>query len=185
MNHRPRLLITMGDAAGIGPEIIARALRELNVLCCPIVVGDRDRLRWALNLVQIQASARAVHDPSELEPNGDLIPCLQGSKEAVGQVAPGRVSAAAGKAAYDYLCTAIDLTLTGAAAGIVTAPLHKEGLHAAGLSYPGHTEILAERTGTHRFAMMLYGNGLGVVHVTLHMPLRDVFQHLSIQAVLD
>jgi 4-hydroxythreonine-4-phosphate dehydrogenase len=95
------------------------------------------------------------------------------------------VSAAAGKAAYDYLCTAIDLTLAGAAAGIVTAPLHKEGLRAAGVSHPGHTEILAERTGTRRFAMVLYGDGLGVIHVTLHMALRDVFRHLSTEAVLD
>jgi 4-hydroxythreonine-4-phosphate dehydrogenase len=133
----------------------------------------------------MEAKVAAVENASELEPTRDLVPCLQGSREDVSQVVPGRVNAPAGKAAYDYLCTAIDLTLAGAAAGIVTAPLHKEGLHAAGLSYPGHTEILAERTGTHRFAMMLYGDGLGVVHVTLHMALRDVFQHLSTHAVLE
>jgi 4-hydroxythreonine-4-phosphate dehydrogenase len=185
MNNRPYLLITMGDAAGIGPEIIARAWPELNALCRPIVVGDVGRLRWAFSLLGMEAKVHAVENASELEPTRDLVPCLQGSREDVSQVAPGRVSAAAGKAAYDYLCTAIDLTLAGAAAGIVTAPLHKEGLRAAGLSYPGHTEILAERTGTHRFAMMLYGDGLGVVHVTLHMALRDVFQHLSTQAVLE
>ncbi len=75
--------------------------------------------------------------------------------------------------------------------GIVTAPLHKEGLHAAGLHYPGHTEILAERTGTRAFGMMLYvrgpaiPHGLGVLHVTLHMALRDVFRHLSTSAVLE
>jgi 4-hydroxythreonine-4-phosphate dehydrogenase len=79
----------------------------------------------------------------------------------------------------------------GAADGIVTAPLHKEGLRVAGLPYPGHTEILAERTGTQRFGMMLYvrsptlPQGLGVVHVTLHMALRDVFGHLSQQAVVE
>jgi 4-hydroxythreonine-4-phosphate dehydrogenase len=138
-----------------------------------------------LNLLQIRATAQAVNSPLEVEPDCELVPCLRGSKEDVSQVVPGRVSAAAGRAAYDYLCTAIDLTLAGAAAGIVTAPLHKEGLRAAGLPYPGHTEILAERTGTQRFAMMLYGEGLGVVHVTLHMALRDVFEHLSTEAVLD
>src|SRR5207245_9663439 len=80
----------------------------------------------------------------------------------------------------------------GEADGIVTAPLHKEGLRAAGLPYPGHTEILAERTGTRQFGMMLYArsaalppDGLGVVHVTLHMALRDVFRHLSTEAVLE
>jgi 4-hydroxythreonine-4-phosphate dehydrogenase len=185
MNDRPCLLITMGDAAGIGPEIIARAWPELQAFCRPVVVGDPGRIRWALELCGVQANIRAIDQPSEVEPERNQIPCLQGSKEAVSHVVSGQVSATAGKAAYDYLCTAIDLTLAGAAAGIVTAPLHKEGLRGAGLAYPGHTEILAERTGTRRFAMMLYGAGLGVVHVTLHMALRQVFQHLSTQAVLD
>jgi 4-hydroxythreonine-4-phosphate dehydrogenase len=107
-------------------------------------------------------------------------------------VEAGRVTAAAGRAAYDFLCQAITLTLAGSADGIVTAPLHKEGLRAAGLPYPGHTEILAERTGTRQFGMMLFArgpalppDGLGVVHVTLHMALRDVFRHLSTAAVLE
>jgi 4-hydroxythreonine-4-phosphate dehydrogenase len=100
-------------------------------------------------------------------------------------VQPGRVSAPAGRAAYDFLCRAIDLTLAGAADGIVTAPLHKEGLHAAGLPYPGHTEILAERTGVREFAMVLAVGDLAVAHVTLHMALRDVFRHLSTAAVLE
>src|SRR5205807_5133899 len=119
------------------------------------------------------------------------IPCLRASDQDLSKVMPGRVSAAAGKAAYDFLSAAITLALEGAADGIVTAPLHKEGLRAAGLPYPGHTEILAERTGTKRFAMMLYArgaevpNGLGVIHVTLHMALRDVFRHLSTAAVLE
>src|SRR5262249_54302433 len=78
-----------------------------------------------------------------------------------------------------------DLARAGAADGIVTAPLHKEGLRAAGLPYPGHTEILAERTGTRRYAMMLYWRGLGVAHVTLHMALRDVFHSLTTEAILE
>jgi 4-hydroxythreonine-4-phosphate dehydrogenase len=95
------------------------------------------------------------------------------------------VSAAAGRAAYDFLCTAIDRTMAGEADGIVTAPLHKEGLRAAGLPYPGHTEILAERTGARAFAMVLSVDGLAVAHVTLHMALRDVFRHLSPAAILE
>lgn len=185
MNERPRLLITMGDAAGVGPEIIARGWSDLNAVCRPVVIGDLARVRWALDLLGIRAETRVVCDASEVQPQPDLIPCLPGSKETISGIHPGRVSAAAGKAAYDYLCTAIDLTLAGGAAGIVTAPLHKEGLRAAGLPYPGHTEILAERTGTPRFGMMLYADGLGVIHVTLHMALREVFDHLSTEAVLD
>src|SRR6266849_2511055 len=187
MNPRPRLLITMGDVAGIGPEIIAKAWPALIELCRPVVVGDPDWMRRALSLVNTNQPIDAVweiHDPRE-EPDSHAIPFLRGSDQDLSQVQPARVSAAAGRAAYDFLCTAIDHTLAGAADGIVTAPLHKEGLRAAGLSYPGHTEILAERTGTRRFAMMLYCNGLGVAHVTLHMALRDVFRHLTSDAVRE
>jgi len=175
----------MGDAAGIGPEIIAQAWPELVAMSRPVVVGDAGWMERAVRLVDIPARVALVNDPAELEPAEELIPCLSGSQQNLSAVVPGRVSAAAGRAAYDFLCTAIDQTLAGSADGIVTAPLHKEGLRAAGLAYPGHTEILAERTGTKRFAMMLFDRGLGVIHVTLHMALRDVFQHLTGEAVLD
>jgi 4-hydroxythreonine-4-phosphate dehydrogenase len=181
----PRLLLTMGDVAGIGPEIIARSWPHLNVICRPVVVGDPGWLRWALNLVGSDAQVAVVAAPAEAEPAADVVPCLAASDQNLSGVEPGRVSAAAGRAAYDFLCRAIDLTLAGEADGIVTAPLHKEGLRAAGLSYPGHTEILAERTGSRQFAMLLYGGGLAVAHVTLHMALRDVFRHLSVEAVAE
>jgi 4-hydroxythreonine-4-phosphate dehydrogenase len=132
---------------------------------------------------------RAIDD---VQPSSEHIPCLQGTTQDLRGVAVGAVSAAAGRAAYDFLCTAIDLTVAKQADGIVTLPLHKEGLHAAGLRYPGHTEILADRTGVKEFGMMLYAppgplvaNGIGVVHVTLHMALHDVFRHLSTAAVLE
>jgi 4-hydroxythreonine-4-phosphate dehydrogenase len=187
----PRLLITMGDVAGIGPEIIARAWPELTRLCLPVVVGDPGWLRQALNLVGSAAQVAPVQHPGETVPSPDRIPCLSASQEPLDDVKVGCVSDRAGKAAYDFLCRAIDLTLAGDADGIVTAPLQKEGLRAAGLPYPGHTEILAARTGTPRFAMMLFSqgpalpDGLGVIHVTLHMALRDVFRHLTVEAVHD
>jgi 4-hydroxythreonine-4-phosphate dehydrogenase len=131
------------------------------------------------------AQVRPVRDPAEAEAGPDLVPCLAASDQDLSGVEPGRVSAAAGRAAYDFLCRAIDLTLAGAADGIVTAPLHKGGLHAAGLHYPGHTEILAERTGVREFAMVLAVGDLAVAHVTLHMALREVFRHLSSAAVLE
>jgi 4-hydroxythreonine-4-phosphate dehydrogenase len=185
----------MGDVAGIGPEIIARAWPDLTTVCRPLVVGDPGWLRRALDLVGSFAQVLPVPPPdqnsSAWAATPEAVPCLAGSAQNLTYIEWGRVSAAGGRAAYDFLCTAIDLTLAGAADGIVTAPLHKEGLRAAGLPYPGHTEILAERTGTRRFAMMLFGRGpdlpagLGVAHVTLHMALRDVFRHLSAEAVLE
>jgi 4-hydroxythreonine-4-phosphate dehydrogenase len=191
MKTAPRLLLTMGDVAGVGPEVIAKAWPGLHEFCRPVVVGDPAWMRSALRLVDTRAEVVPVRSPVEAAPSPGVVPCLAGTDQDLRAVEPGRVSAAAGRAAYDFLCRAIDLTLAGAADGIVTAPLHKEGLRAAGLSYPGHTEILAERTGARHFAMMLYArggllpHGLGVIHVTLHMALRDVFAHLSTAAVLE
>ena len=181
MTPLPRLLITMGDVAGIGPEIIARAWPQLPALARPVVVGDPAWMRRALEWVGVRAEV--VGDQEEA--TASRIPCLSATDQDLSAVRPGQITAAGGKAAYDYLCAAIDRTLARKADGIVTAPLHKEGLHAAGVLYPGHTEILADRTGTREFAMVLFGDGLAVAHVTLHMALRDVFAHLSTAGVLE
>jgi 4-hydroxythreonine-4-phosphate dehydrogenase len=187
MKRRPRLLITLGDVAGIGPEVVAKAWAELQALCRPIVVGDLGWLRQATKLEVVP-----IQNVADAQPSAQAIPCLQGTTQDLRAVTVGAISAAAGQAAYDFLCTAIDLALTKQADGIVTLPLHKEGLHAAGLRYPGHTEILAERTGVKQFGMMLYAppgpnltQGLGVVHVTLHMAMRDVFRHITTRAILE
>jgi 4-hydroxythreonine-4-phosphate dehydrogenase len=184
------LLITMGDVAGIGPEVLARAWPELLAHCCPVVIGDVAWMRWSVALVGSAAKVQEIEAPSEAGPTLEIIPCIEGTVQQLHEVEPGRVSAVAGRGAYDFLSAAIDYTIRGQADGIVTLPLHKEGLHAAGLHYPGHTEILAEKTDTRDFAMMLYArgpqvpHGLGVVHVTLHMALREVFSHLNTPAVL-
>lgn len=181
----PRLLVTMGDVAGVGPEIIARGWPELLRLGRPVVIGDAGWLQRGLSLVKSSAQIQAVSQLSEANPTVDRIPCLSGSREDLSQVKAGQVTAAAGRAAYNFLCKAIDLALAKQADAIVTAPLHKEGLKAAGLNYPGHTEILAERTGTKEFAMVLWGNGIAVAHVTLHLALRNVFSHLTSDAILE
>ncbi len=185
--HRdlPRLLITLGDVAGIGPEIVVRAWRDLLTLCRPIVVGDPGWVARGLALAGISARVQVVAHPDDVEPSCESIPVIAGSDQDLSRVVPGRVTAEAGRAAYDFLCRAIDEALAGSADGIVTAPLHKEGLRAAGLCYPGHTEILAERTGVREFAMVLAVPGVAVAHVTLHMALRDVFRHLTTAAVLE
>jgi 4-hydroxythreonine-4-phosphate dehydrogenase len=159
---KPRLLITLGDVAGIGPEIVAKALPKLHDSCTPVVIGDP---AW------LQRDIPAVN-PSSADLSGIRI---------------GEVSAAAGRAAYEWLVYAIDECLADRADGIVTCPLHKEGLHAAGVNYPGHTEILADRTRAKSHAMLLYDDELplAVAHVTLHMALRDTFRHITKESVLD
>ena len=181
MKTLPRLLITMGDVAGVGPEIIARAWPDLPALARPVVVGDPVWMARALGLLGVRAEVVGAEE----EATPSRIPCLMATDQDLSAIRPGQITAAGGKAAYDFLCAAIDKTMAHEADGIVTAPLHKEGLHAAGITHPGHTEILAERTGTREFAMVLFGDGLAVAHVTLHMALRDVFAHLSTAAVLE
>jgi 4-hydroxythreonine-4-phosphate dehydrogenase len=177
----PRLLITLGDVAGIGPEIVARAWPQLVKFSRPVVVGDPAWVDRGIRLVG--SSAKTA--PADATPSESVIPCLQATKTSLTDIQPGKVSAAAGRAAYDFLTTAIDLALKGEADAIVTCPLHKEGLHAAGVKHPGHTEILAERTGAKEFAMVLWGDGIAVAHVTLHIALRDVFAGLTAPAVLE
>lgn len=182
---KPRLLITLGDVAGIGPEIVARAWPELVAEAEPVVVGDPGWVERGVALAKTRATVIAVAHPSEARPSADLIPILRSTSQDLSRVVPGKVCAEAGRAAHDFLIDAIDRTMRKEADAIVTAPLHKEGLRAAGLKYPGHTEILAERTGTKEFAMVLWGDGIAVAHVTLHMALRDVFRHLTPAAVLE
>jgi 4-hydroxythreonine-4-phosphate dehydrogenase len=175
-DDRPKLLITLGDVAGIGPEIVAGAWPHLVALCRPVVVGEAS---WLARYTDA-----TVVGPDE-EATAQRIPVLQGSEADLSNVQVGQVNAAAGQAAYDFLCKAIDETLAGRAAGIVTCPLHKEGLRAAGIAHPGHTEILAERTGARSHAMILYGDGVAVAHVSLHVALRDIFAHLNADAIYE
>ncbi len=181
----PLLLITQGDVAGVGPEIIVAGWSQLQAHCRPVVVGDPGWLRRAAHTMRAALDIVPVRQVDEVAATDTLVPCLVATATDLSGVPVGQATAAGGKAAYDFLCAAIDRTLAGEADGIVTAPLHKEGLHAAGIRHPGHTEILAERCGVRDFAMVLYQEGLAVAHVTLHMALREVFQHLSSAAILD
>lgn len=192
--RKPKLLITLGDVAGIGPEVVAKAWHDLTKVCRPVVVGDVDHMLDAMdNLSGISGftklkSLDVMPDPDieAILSNGD-IPLVNPSASDLSGVRHREVSAAAGRAAYDWLVYAIDECLAGRADGVVTCPLHKEGLHAAGLDFPGHTEILAWRTGAKSHAMLLYDDelALAVAHVTLHVRLKDVFGSITRETVLE
>jgi 4-hydroxythreonine-4-phosphate dehydrogenase len=192
-DERPLVALTMGDVAGVGPEVIARAWGDspLRALARPFVVGTQSVLERALACVGCRAQVQPITRPEQAEPNARTIPCLEATDQDVASVPPGRVDARAGRAAYDYLNTAVDLALAGRIDAITTLPLNKEALWAGGVHHPGHTEILAERCGVTDHAMMLYVGppvgagdaGLGVVHVTLHVALRRVFSLITEEAV--
>ena len=195
---RPLLGLTMGDAAGVGPEVIVRAWcdPQIHQFCRPLAIGHPEVFRQAVQLVGCNAQIQVVEslaNADELCTSPTILAILPIGSDDILAVPPGQIDARTGHAAYQALVTAIDHTLTGPLQGIVTAPLSKAALHAAGHHYPGHTELLAERCGVDDFAMMLYlppaevpscPAGLGVVHVTLHMALRDVFANLSTEAIL-
>lgn len=190
--EKPRLAITMGDAAGVGPEVIVRAWSDTRVheICRPLVLGHPEIFRQAIALVGSDANVADADATAGLR----TIPCLAVGGNEVLAVPHGATDGRTGHAAYEALIRAIDGTLAGEFDGIVTAPLSKAALHQAGHIYPGHTELLAERCGVSDFAMMLYlpahelpnsRAGLGVVHVSLHMALRDVFANLTSNAILE
>ncbi len=192
-DDRPLIALTMGDVAGVGPEVIAKAWGDspLRALCRPMVVGSVAVLERALERVGVRATVHKIAGPEEAEPNAQTIPCLDLSESDLTTVRPGVVDPKSGRAAYDFLVSAVDLALAGRIDAITTLPLNKEALNAAGIHHPGHTEVLAERCGTPDHAMMLYlgpptaggDAGLGVIHVTLHMALRDVFDHITEDSV--
>ena len=175
----------MGDVAGIGPEVIARAWGDVRLhdWCRPVVVGHPRVMERAVRLVGGGVGVVEVARIDAAAPGTLAIPCWNPSPVAADQVPPGADDARAGRAAYDYLVAAAQAALAGQVDAITTAPLSKAALHRAGLAYPGHTEILAEQCGVAEFAMMLYlppgaavrsAHGLGVVHVTLHTSIRSI-----------
>src|SRR3990172_945868 len=178
--EKPRIGITMGDPAGVGPEILvgAWARPEIHRWCRPLAMGRPEILRRAVELWDTGAEVVAVESPERAKPSANVIPCLVCGSDAALDVRPGTVDARAGQAAYDAVVTAARLALSAELDAITTAPLHKEALNLAGHHYPGHTELLAELCGVDDYAMMLYlgpgaevrgAGGLAIVHVTLHM----------------
>ncbi len=169
-NIRP-LGLTMGDPAGIGPEIIVKATRKRPDVPL-VVIGDPGVMANAVAEVDSDIRINAIDRPGTHQRMQGVIDVM-----ATSRLSPipgtGQVSAAAGKAAYDAIVSATKLARSGDLSGIVTAPIHKEALAAAGISYPGHTEILADFGGADRVAMMLANEDIRTVLVTIHCSLRD------------
>lgn len=174
MTDKPIICLTMGDAAGVGPEIIVKALtnREIFNTCRPLVVGDAKLLNRAIDILGSETSVHVIKSFSEATFEEGVIECLD--LDLLPADLPfGQVSAKAGDAAYQYIKKAVELANAGQIDAICTAPLNKEALHKGGHKYPGHTELLAELTGTEDFAMMLSAPKLNVIHVTTHIGLMD------------
>jgi len=178
------IAITMGDAAGIGPEITLKLLADEALTQRPIVIGDVDilartarQLDLTLDIVPLNRPSDATGAPGRVE--------VIAAGEPLGEIAFGKISAACGAAAYTYIRKAIELAKAGEINAIVTAPIHKEALSAAGVPYPGHTEMLADFGGAASTAMMLANDHLRVVLVTIHCALRDAIDRITIDAEMS
>ena len=174
--HAPRIGITMGDPAGVGPEITVKALAvpEVAASCRAVVVGSGDALAAAIDLLRAPVTLRRVKAVEDCRYASGTVECLDLANVDMASLPRGAVSPEAGRAAYAYIETAVGLCQRGAIDGIVTAPINKEALAAAGHQHTGHTEILAKLSGTKDFAMLLMGKELRVIHVTTHVALRRV-----------
>jgi 4-hydroxythreonine-4-phosphate dehydrogenase len=177
---RPIVGITMGDAAGIGPEIIMKGLArgEVHDICRPLVIGDAARLRKAGGIVGSSLKVNALRDPAKAAYRPGEVDCID--LALIPDDLPfGKLSAKAGDAAYRFVELAVELAQAGKIDAICTAPLNKEALHAGGHSFPGHTELLAKLSGAGEVSLMLWTPKRRVIHVTAHMGLLDAIERID------
>jgi len=180
----PAVVVTLGDPAGIGPEIVVKALTSPDrPTCRPLVCGSPVELRRAIERLDLDVAVVVQETPPPAEPFTGTLYCHGAGIEDGAPVTPGRVSAMAGRQAIAAIETAVALCRDGNAAALVTAPISKAAIHAAGSPYPGHTEMLAALTGRDEVAMMLVGGPLRVVLVTIHEPLARVASLISVERI--
>lgn len=182
--NRPVVGITMGDGAGVGPEIIMKSLGDKTIYekCRPFVIGDAKLLERANKVVGTGLVVQAISSVEDAKFEAGIVDCID-LNLLPGDLPFGQVSAQAGDAAFRYLQKAIELAQDGRIDAICTAPLNKEALHKGGHFYPGHTEILAELTNTKDVSMMLSAPKLKVIHVTTHVGILDAVKMINPERV--
>ena len=179
---KPALALTLGDVAGIGPEIAAKTLLlhpALRKECVPVVVGDADAMRRGVKTMGGDPSVvRVISDPGEAENDPARIDIIQAGPP-LQSIRVGEVSGLAGDAAYRFVVEACALARNGRVSGIVTAPLNKAAMHMAGHKWPGHTELLAHEFGVKHFSLVLSAGELYVFHLTTHVSLKNAIANIT------
>lgn len=177
----PLLGLTIGDPAGVGPEIVVKATaqEEVRAACRPLVIGETGILRRATRLCRVDLSVRPIASPAEATGAPGTLEVLDLKNIDAANCPPGVLSPHCGRAAAEYLYKAIDLAMTHELDGVVTAPLSKEAMVQAGFKYDGHTELFAERTRTKDYAMLLVVGRMRVIHVSTHTSLRSACEKVK------
>jgi len=181
-DSQPIVGVTMGDPAGIGPEVIVKAYRQLLDSGRPIVVGDGDVLVAAAEICESDLTVERVETVTDAQFDPDAIPVLDLNN--VGTLIRGEVREEYGVASLEYIERAIELAQAGTIDGITTAPINKQATKLAGSTYAGHTGMLADRTDTNEYAMMLIESELRVTHVSTHVPLMEACEQVTTSSVL-
>lgn len=178
--YLPVVGITMGDAAGVGPEVVVKTLSRKSLYdeCRPLVIGDARRLELANRLLKGGVLVRSIANASQARYEPGTIDCID-LKLIPADLPFGQISPIAGDAAFRYIERAAALAQAGEIDAICTAPLNKEALHAGGHKYPGHTEMLAHLTGVDEVSMMLVAPRLRVIHVTTHIGILDAIRKIE------
>ena len=183
----PIIGITMGDPIGIGPEILVKALTDPNLytVCKPLVLGDSHVIKQALKLLNSKCHINIIEIPEQGKYKVNTMDIIDISHLTMIVSNSSQPDVETGTAMAAYITKGIDLALTGHIEGLVTCPITKTALKLAGSKFHGHTELLAHRTGTKNYAMMLAGSKLKVVLVTIHIPLSQVSDDLTTDSILE
>jgi len=183
---KPIISITMGNPAGIGAEIIVKALSNLEIynLAIPIVIGSKVVMEDAISFIPANVSLNVIDDIKQAKGKYGIIDLFDLDNITLDDFKYGMISAAAGKASIEYIFKAIELAKEGKVDAVVTGPIHKEAINAAGYKYAGHTEIFADKTITNDYAMMLVDKDMRVIHVSTHVSLKDACKLVKKDRVL-
>ncbi len=184
---KPILAITMGDPAGIGPEIAAKAFGKTEVYekCRPLLIGNADVMKRAIQVVKSECTINVVKEVSEAKFQLGTIDILSLEVENPQDIAYGVESATAGDLAFRAVHKAIEMAMKGEVDGTVTGPIHKGALNKAGHHFSGHTEIYAHFTNTSKYAMLLADENIKVIHVSTHVSLRQACDRVKKDRVLE
>lgn len=183
---RKRIAITMGDPAGIGPEIVVKALNQESVYekCIPVVIGDYEALLDAIRFSDLNLSLNEIQDPKEAVGKSGVVDYINLNYLKPNSWNYKQNSIIGGEASFQYIICAIRLAMERKVAAVITAPISKESINMAGHHYSGHTEIFAEYTDTKDFAMLLASDNLRVIHVTTHCALIEACRLIRKERVL-
>jgi 4-hydroxythreonine-4-phosphate dehydrogenase len=184
---KPIIGITMGDASGIGPEIIVKTLSmsETYDICRPLIIGDAKIVAKSTRFAETALKVHAVDRVDDAVFEVGVLDVYDLKNLDPSKIEVGKVCSASGKAAVEFVEKAIELALNQEIHAITTAPLNKEAINRAGYHYQGHTEILADQTQTKHYAMMLAAGSLRVIHVTTHVALREACEAIDRERVLN